>query len=231
LLGGQCIDKLELDTVTDVKTRLKGIQFDVNKCRRGVKKKKLQNICDYLEIAINGKIGLVVINTRSFPARTNFDKVRARLALEVLNVLKAGLEDYEGDILVTAPYTDMVNYIATQVGLEKLHGVKVYTVDSVLGGEAPIHIAVLGKEWITQERTTYYLDYPNLLNVQMSRENSMKIVIGDVVELSRLPNKVALTRHPQYVKLSASALGKTAKRLISLAEEHDTYLLMKYGQD
>jgi len=231
LLRGQCIDKLELESAADVKARLEDVHFDVNKCKSVIKKEKFRGVCDYLYTAIRDKVGLVVVDTMSFPPGTNFDKWRARFALEVLKGLKAGLEGYEGDMLVTAPYTDMVNYIATQVGLEKLHGVKVYTVDSVLGGEAPIHIAVLGKEWTTQERTTYYLDYPNLLNVQMSRENSMKIVIGDVVELSRLPNKVALTRHPQYVKLSASALGKTAKRLISLAEEHDVYLLMKYGQD
>jgi len=226
LLRGQCIDKLELESVVDVKARLEGVQFDVNRCRSGIRKEKFREICNYLDAAINGRVGLVVVDTMSFPPGTNFDEWRARFALEVLKGLKAGLEGYEGDVLVTAPYTDMVNYIATRAGIERLHRVKVYTVDSVLGGEAPIHIAVLGKEWITQESTTYYFDYPNLLNVQLSRENSIKIIIGDITTLSHAFKKAISYRHPEYVKLSALALSKTANKLIELAKK-SVHLRMK----
>jgi len=226
LFVGQCIDKLELKSVVDVKTRFKGIQFNVDKCKHAIKKERFKKICDYLDVAIDNRIGLVVIDTASFPPGTNFDERRVRLALEVLNGLEKGLEGYKRDILVTAPYTDMVNYIATQVGLNRLQGVKVYTVDSALGGEASIHIAVLGKEWITQESTTYYFDYPNLLNVQLSRESIMKIIIGNVTALSQASEKAELYRQPKHIKLSASALSITAKELIRLARK-DVYLRMK----
>jgi len=226
LLVGQCINKIELESVYDVKTKLKEIEFNANKCKSAVEKKKFQEICDYLAKAVKSEVGLLVVDTNSFPPGTNFDVLRARLALVILEGLKAGLEGYRRDILVTAPYTDIVNYITTQVGLKRFQGVKVYTVDSALGGEAPIHIAVLGKEWITQESTTYYFDYPNLLNVQLSRESIMKIVIGNVTALSQASKRAELYRQPEHIKLSASALSITAKELIRLARK-DVYLRMK----
>lgn len=224
--GVHCLDKLELESVVNVKSRLSKIVFDTNKCK-SVVKEKFKSICDYLDRAVNDKAGLVVVDTKSFPPGTNFDKYRADLTLEILKGLKKGLEGNREDILISAPYTDMVNYINTKAGLMRFDEVRVYTVDSILGGEAPIHIAVLGKEWISQEGITYYLDYPNLLNVQMSRESVIKIVVGNVAELSTIAKSAALYKHPWRIRLNAKALSRTTRKLIDLADKHDVHIRMK----
>ncbi|MFP3190255.1 MAG: DEAD/DEAH box helicase [Thermoproteota archaeon] len=117
-----------------------------------------------------------------------YDKNRATIAAYYAVLLSSVTDKHT---TITAPYVEMsiqiemkVKELISKYNLNSLKDqINVSTVQSMIGGEDENVIAVLGKEYVVHSEelwpTIYFME-PELLNVQLSRQKSLLVIIGDL---------------------------------------------------
>lgn len=192
---------------------------------------KLQGVADALERegrSVGGRLGrvfetvanailswmpIVVVNVDSFEPGTLAEPKRSYIAAQLARVISREVCAHEDlsdiTIAVTGVYGDNVSQALTtyrQYSGGRCLNTRFTTVQSMLGGEADIHITMLGKEWPGEiaewpgeiaggkedtdttpddypDYATIYFREPELFNVQLSRHKRLLIVIGDLERL------------------------------------------------
>jgi hypothetical protein len=124
---------------------------------------------------------------------------------------------------VVGPYQDLV--LVAKVNYYSKYGrfghVYFATINTMLGKEADIVIAMLGKERYGEgDMHTIYFQDPNLLNVQLSRHRAMLIIVGDAIRLRNVAARIAKVSGIKGERREAeksSMIRKTIDTLLSLS--------------
>lgn len=143
--------------------------------------------------AISSRIPVVVINVKSrFQPGSTFEPARVAAAYTIAQAIAeaARTSGVSGlDIAVSSIYSEMLEPFCT------LKGVRPSTVQAMLGGEADIHVTMLGKEWYgstpcirpwqaarddRDDKVTLYYREPELFNVQLSRHSRLLVLVGNI---------------------------------------------------
>lgn len=159
---------------------------------------KFKEVKEALDNALESQVPIVYIKDkgpaysgiRSFRGLDEYDVLRSTLASEV--AAYAALRTNVSRVMVVAPYNEVVQQarahalgrFARHLG-ERKRSLSFATVHSVLGSEADIVVAVIGKEHIGKRHETIYFQTPELVNVQTSRHSRMLIIIGNVERLAK----------------------------------------------
>jgi hypothetical protein len=227
---------IQLKAAEDAKKRLEDRLKNINWKERLDKCKGLVN--DYLwgrvvnsvEDALSSLIPIIMVNTKNAIGPGEYSELmRVKLAAYYAVSLRCLLGNDVG-ISVIGPYRDLVEDV--RYYLRKIGGVNInvrfLTVQSMLGGEDDIVIALLGKEWSANSRDdeglTIYFREPENLNVQFSRHRLMLIVIGDIQRLRNSAAAIAQRsglssfRSDKIISENASRIRKTLDALFSFAD-------------
>lgn len=170
----------------------------------------LDRIYEVVETAVTSEIPIIIIEpssglvrsgvSRSFSAYKVsevekgilYDPLRSKLGVAFAVALAYSTRK---STCVIAPYRDQVaqmklfyqchyENLLRKKGLNNV--IRFTTVQKMLGSEADIVIAVLGKEYFgTEDSPTVYFQEPELFNVQLSRHRRMLVIIGDIRRLYR----------------------------------------------
>jgi len=223
---------IQLEADEKAEDRLKNINWE--KC----KDNNYLKVNDYLwdkvinsvENALSSFIPIIMVNTKNAIEPGEYSEpVRVKLAAYYVASLRCLLGNDVG-ISVIGPYRDLVENV--RYYLRKVGGVNInarfLTVQSMLGGEDDIVIALLGKEWSANSRDdeglTIYFREPENLNVQFSRHRLMLIVIGDIQRLRNSAAAIAQRsglssfRSDKIISENASRIRKTLDALFSFAD-------------
>jgi len=162
----------------------------------------VNTLCSLAESIVSSDIPLGIVSTDTFPPGETFDPKRVKISaiLATIYGLILAHQSSTFNIAVIGPYIDTIinaeayyreisRKIPIKMGIKPLFS----TVHSMLGDEADVVIASLGKEWVGREDdpyTTVYFDEPELLNVQFSRHRRTMIVVGDVKKLGSSASKL-----------------------------------------
>jgi len=180
-----------------------------------------ENILNIIQKMLSSEQPLGVINIKeSYAAGERVEPYRVKVAIGLAALFRCLYPNL--NIAMIGPYQDLVLTAKVNYNSKyKQYGyVNFSTINLMLGKEADIVIAVLGKEWYGDEDTpTIYFQSPNLLNVQFSRHRAMLIVIGDVV---RLRHAAAASARELGMKgiveaEGASMIRRTMDMLLTLA--------------
>lgn len=174
---------------------------NIDKIRRKLKEAgimggfPLEKILGGIEEAVSTYSPIIVINTQQpFRSGDTFDPERVKFATLVATIFQAAAveSNFSYSVAVTAPYCDIVDSVAFKFRKAGLPRPAATTVQSIIGGEADIIVAPLGKEWATSSpddlMTTIYYKEPEILNVQLSRHKSVLALIGDINRMERARN-------------------------------------------
>ena len=175
---------------------------------------------------------MIVDVKQRLPSGSTFESSRVAAAYTIASALveAARREGASGlDIVVSSIYTEMLEPFYT------LKGVRPSTVQALLGGEADIHITMLGKEWYgstpcirpwqaarddRDDRVTLYYREPELLNVQLSRHSRLLILVGNISHFKSQTEKAAeQAQQGRCNKYQREAL-EALKRAVELIEEY-----------
>ena len=223
---------IQLEADEKAEDRLKNINWE--KC----KDNNYLKVNDYLwdmvsnsvEDALSRLIPIIMVNTKNAIGPGEYSEpVRVKLAAYYVASLRCLLGNDVG-ISVIGPYRDLVEDV--RYYLRKVGGVNInirfLTVQSMLGGEDDIVIALLGKEWSANSRDdeglTIYFREPENLNVQFSRHRLMLIVIGDIQRLRNSAAAIAQRsglssfRSDKIISENASRIRKTLDALFSFVD-------------
>jgi len=213
------VEEAFMDHRSSVERSLSGVGIDIQ--RRDIKA-----VLDGLEEALSIHSPVFVIRTRHFPSGDTYEPIRIQHAIAVSAALKEASRrsGIAYGVTVTAPYSDLVTsfllrYRKLGDSLGKDAPLAV-TVQSLVGGEDDVVIAMMGKEWgarrisyyspsyavYAEDQETLYFREPEVFNVQSSRHRCLYVLIGDVYSLAREGN-------------ADSRLRKTAKRILEMADE------------
>mgnify|MGYP005673032471 CR=1 FL=1 len=128
-------------------------------------------------------------------------------------------------VTVTAPYSDLVTSFSLRYrrlgGSLSRDAPLAVTVQSLVGGEDDVVIAMMGKEWgarripyyspsyavYAEDQETLYFREPEAFNVQSSRHRCLYVLIGDIYSLAR-------------ERYADSRLRRTVRRILEMAEEN-----------
>lgn len=153
---------------------------------------KTEMIFDAVEEAVSSDSPIVVVDTSSFKSGDTFDPERVKLATIAAAAFQAAAE-FSGagySVAVTAPYCDIADSVSFKFRKTGLPRPRAATVQSIIGGEADVVIAALGKEWSSgrpdEMLTTIYSREPEVLNVQLSRHRSALVIVGNVERLGKM---------------------------------------------
>jgi len=155
---------------------------------------EVEKIVAGFEEAVSSYSPVVFINTRPFRGGDTFDYERVRLTSIAAAVFQSALKEsgFKYRVTVTAPYCDVVNSVSFKLRRRNFPELNSATVQAIIGGEADVIIAPLGKEWapdtVDETTTTIYHKEPEVLNVQLSRHRSMLVLIGNLDKLKRSGN-------------------------------------------
>jgi len=210
--------------------RFKELQLDTwkerwEKCREVASLPHKVNILLVVEKMLSSPLPLAVFNIKeSYDPGERVEPYRVKVAIGLAALFQCLYPRL--DIAVVGPYQDLVltakaNYYS-RYGVtrdERMRHVRFLTIHQMLGREADIVIAVLGKERHGEEkRPTIYFQEPNLLNVQFSRHKAMLVVVGNA---TRLRNVAADIAKKQGLKgrrraKGAASIRATIDRLLEL---------------
>jgi len=212
--------------------RLKNINWKerLGKCKGFVNDYLWDRVVNSVDDALSSLIPIIMVNTKNAIEPGEYsESVRVKLAAYYAVSLRCLLGNDVG-ISVIGPYRDLVEDV--RYYLRKVGGVNInirfLTVQSMLGGEDDIVIALLGKEWSANSRDdeglTIYFREPENLNVQFSRHRLMLIVIGDIQRLRNSAAAIAQRsglssfRSDKIISENASRIRKTLDALFSFAD-------------
>jgi len=209
--------------------RLKNINWKerLDKCKGFANDYLWSRVINSVEDALSSLIPIIMVNRKKAIGPGEYSEpVRVKLAAYYANLLRCLLGNNVG-ISVIGPYRDLVEdvrYYLRKIGGVNIN-VRLLTVQSMLGGEDDIVIALLGKEWSANSRDdeglTIYFREPENLNVQLSRHRLMLIIIGDIQRLRRTAAKTAQRSGLSFRKIieeNASRIRETLDTLFGLAE-------------
>jgi len=219
---------IQLEADEKAEDRLKNINWE--KC----KDNNYLKVNDYLwdmvsnsvEDALSSFIPIIMVNTKNAIGPGEYSEpVRVKLAAYYAVSLRCLLGNDVG-ISVIGPYRDLVEdvrYYLRKVGGVNIN-VRFLTVQSMLGGEDDIIIALLGKEWSASsyddEGLTIYFREPENLNVQFSRHKLMLIIIGNIQMLRNTAFEIAQGKgsgRNRVIGKNASRIQSTLDALFKLA--------------
>jgi len=159
------------------------------------------DVLSAIEEGVASSSPIIVLNTESFAMGDTFDQNRVKLAFlaSAIYQIAASQVGYGFSVASIAPYCDIadtVHFRYRRFG-GALKRPRSTTVQSLIGGEASVVVASLGKEWDMRSKNrnqvdesfTIYGREPELLNVQFSRHRSQLIVIGNVERLKELSDQ------------------------------------------
>ena len=212
--------------------RLKNINWKerLGKCKDFANDYLWDRVINSVENALSSLIPIIMVNTKNAIEPGEYSEpMRVKLAAYYAVSLRCLLGNDVG-ISVIGPYRDLVEDV--RYYLRKIGGVNInvrfLTVQSMLGGEDDIVIALLGKEWIANshddEGLTIYFREPENLNVQFSRHRLMLIVIGNIQRLRNSAAAIAQrsglssSRSDKIISENASRIRKTLDALFSFAD-------------
>ena len=193
-----------------------------------VRSSKVQALLDAIDEAYTSRIPILTIETRRFRGGDTYEQERSELAfissayLQALSKLSSG---YQPSMVITAPYSDLVNNVSYRFNMRgltpRIGKPQCVTVQSMIGGEADIIVTMLGKEWSVQdagytayrwsEPETIYPREPELLNVQLSRHKMGMIVIGSIENMKYLHDNRRRIRTTFREILNLTEEGKVVK--------------------
>lgn len=183
---------------------LRGIATDNSQTRSFISEakylSKLNKVVDAIDNSLDSLIPVVYIvdkgqaysseSGRRLPELNEYDKFRALLGAEVAAYV--ALRTHVPKVLLVAPYNEVVQQASQYVHSylrkhlsDRVNSISFGTIHAVLGSEADVVVAVMGKEYIGEEYETMYFQMPELINVQLSRHSKMLIVIGNIEKLSK----------------------------------------------
>jgi hypothetical protein len=180
------------------------------------------NVLKTVEQALSSSLPLIVINTKeSYPPSERVEPYRVKLAIGLAALFRCLYPQLE--IAVVGPYQDLV--LVAKVNYYSKYGrfghVYFATINTMLGKEADIVIAMLGKERYGEgDMHTIYFQDPNLLNVQLSRHRAMLIIVGDAIRLRNVAARIAKVSGIKGERREAeksSMIRKTIDTLLSLS--------------
>ncbi len=217
----------------EAQSRLKKLEFRLDSCLNALKSccsdSDARRICGSLEEAVTTGRPLIVANVMKpyWGEGETYEPARIRLAVEFAIAVTSSLKPTDGrglSVLVTAPYTQLAGsaglYYA-QLTRGKYGWPEFKTVYSVLGGEADVVVAMLGKEYYggSYSHATVYYREPEIFNVELSRERALMIIIGDVYGLR---NKAAELNRDLGYDLSLGRGGREEKILLENSKKLKT---------
>ena len=164
---------------------------------------KVQTLLNAIDETYVSRIPILMIETGRFRGGDTYEQVRSELAFissAYLQILSKLSSNYQFSMVVTAPYSDLVNNVSYRFNMKglttRVGKPQCVTVQSMIGGEADIVVTMLGKEWSVRdagytayrwfEPETIYPREPELLNVQLSRHKIGMIIIGSVENMKHL---------------------------------------------
>jgi hypothetical protein len=224
---------IQLKAAEDAKKRLEDRLKNINwkerlgKCKGFVNDYLWDRVVNSVEDALSSLIPIIMVNTKNAIGPGEYSEpMRVKLAAYYAILLRCLLGNDVG-ISVIGPYRDLVEDV--RYYLRKIGGVNInvrfLTVQSMLGGEDDIVIALLGKEWSANshddEGLTIYFREPENLNVQFSRHRLMLIVIGDIQRLRNTAAKIARGKglgRNRVISKNALRIRETLDTLFDLAE-------------
>lgn len=126
------------------------------------------------------------------------------------------------DIGVIAPYQGQVRYLREEVGLRGLDKLRIGSVEEFQGQERPVIIisAVRSTEEAyryTESSNLGFVKNPKRLNVAISRAQSLLVIVGNSIVLSRDPNWMKTI---EYCKNRASYVS-TDQKLLDMLQNGD----------
>jgi hypothetical protein len=224
---------IQLEADEDARNRLEDRLKDINwkerlgKCKGFVNDYLWDRVVNSVEDALSSFIPIIMVNTKNAIGPGEYSEpVRVKLAAYYVASLRCLLGNDVG-ISVIGPYRDLVENVSYY--LRKVGGVNIntrfLTVQSMLGGEDDIVIALLGKEWSANsgndEGLTIYFREPENLNVQFSRHKLMLIIIGNIQKLRQTAEEIAQKKKSgrnRVIGENASRIRNTLDELFNLAK-------------
>jgi len=177
------------------------------------------NVLNTVELALSSSQPLIIINTKeSYQPSERVEPYRVKIAIGLAALFRCLYPQLE--IAVVGPYQDLVLVAKLNYGSKygRFGYVHFATINTMLGKEADIVIAMLGKErYGGGDMQTIYFQDPNLLNVQLSRHRAMLIIVGDAIRLRNVAAKIAR-------ESGIKGEGKIAKKSSMIRRTVDTLL-------
>jgi len=177
------------------------------------------NVLNTVELALSSSQPLIIINTKeSYQPSERVEPYRVKIAIGLAALFRCLYPQLE--IAVVGPYQDLVLVAKLNYGSKygRFGYVHFATINTMLGKEADIVIAMLGKErYGGGDMQTIYFQDPNLLNVQLSRHRAMLIIVGDAIRLRNVAAKIAR-------ESGIKGEGKMAKKSSMIRRTVDTLL-------
>lgn len=193
--------------------------------------RRYNDVKEAIDNALDSQIPVVYIRdsgdaystSRSYRGLDEYDELRSRLGGEIAAYL--ALRTVARRIMMIAPYNEIIQqarwYVRSSFAKileeERVKAIGFSTVHSVLGSEADIIVAVLGKEYPGSKYETLYFQMPELINVQLSRHSRLIVIIGNIEKLAdNMSKKGKGYKHIGKLKMAVENLKE--RDYIAMAE-------------
>jgi len=202
------------------------IERNLNRAGIDTQRNEVKALLNGLEEVLSAQSPLFTVRTKPFPSGDTYERERVWYATIVSTALQEAsrLSEVSINTIVTAPYSDLVTSFSLRykrLGSPLSNNPPLaVTVQSLVGGEGDVIVAMMGKEWgarrvsyyspyyvpYEEDQETLYFREPEVFNVQSSRHRALYILIGDLPRLIRERN-------------IDPRLRKTVKKIIEMVEE------------
>ena len=181
------------------------VERSLSRVNIDAQQRDVRAVLDGIEEALSASSPVLIIRARQFTPGDTYEPRRVWCALVLSATLQEAsrLSGIGFSTVVTAPYSDLVTSFSLRY--RRLGGPLArrpplaVTVQSLVGGEGDVVVAMMGKEWgaravsyyspryalYAEDQETLYFREPEVFNVQSSRHRCLYALIGDVYRLAR----------------------------------------------